>query len=72
MKKAKNKIYYDKESDALWLVVKKGQEKEYKEIAPGVGLELGKNGEVLGIEILNASKVLGKKMFGKTTSISPY
>lgn len=71
MKKAKNKIYYDKESDALWLVVKKGQEEEYKEIAPGIGLELGKNGEVLGIEILNASKVLGEKLFGKTVPMSP-
>lgn len=71
MKKAKSKIYYDKESDALWLMIKRGQEEEYKEVAPGIGLELGKNGEVLGIEILNASKVLGKRIFGKTAPISP-
>lgn len=71
MKKAKSKIYYDKESDALWLMIKKCQEEEYKEIAPGIGLELGKIGEVLGIEILNASKVLRKKIFGKTAPIFP-
>lgn len=71
MKKAKSKIYYDKESDTLWLLVEKGHEEEYKEIAPGINLELGKNGEVLRIEILNASKVLGKKIFGVTIPISP-
>lgn len=70
MKKTKSKIYYDKESDALWLLVKKGQEEAYKEIAPGINLELGKNGELLGIEILNASRVLGKRMFGKIPTAS--
>lgn len=63
MKKGKEKIYYDKKSDALWLFIKRGQEEEYKEIAPGINVELGKNGEVLGIEILNASKVLVEKIF---------
>ncbi len=52
-------INYDKKSDALYLILKKGPEEEYKEIAPGVGVELGKNGELLGIEILRASKTLG-------------
>lgn len=62
MKKAKQKIYYDKKTDVLWLNIKSGPEEEYKEIAPGVGIELNKKGELLGIEILNASKVLGSKL----------
>lgn len=62
MKKLKQKIYYDKETDVLWLMIKSGPEEEYREIAPGVNVELGKNGEVLGIEILDASKVLGAKL----------
>lgn len=62
MKKAKGKIYYDRKSDALWLLIKSGEEEEVKEVAPGVSVELGKNGELLGIEILNASKVLGEKI----------
>lgn len=62
MKKAKSKIYYDKKTDTLWLNVKSGLEEEYKEVAPGVNIELNKKGEVLGIEILNASKVIGSKL----------
>lgn len=62
MKKAKEKIFYDKKSDALWLLVKSGPEYEHKEVSPGIFVELGKSGELLGIEILNASRVLGSKM----------
>lgn len=58
MKKNKQKVYYDKKSDVLWFLIESGPEFEYKEIAPGVSLELGKNGELLGIEILNASKTV--------------
>ncbi len=62
MKKIKEKVYYDKKSDALWLLIKRGFEEEVKEVAPGVNIELGRDGELLGIEILNASKVLGEKI----------
>lgn len=65
MKKTKDKIFYDKKSDVLWLLVKSGQEYEHKEVSPGVSVELGKNGELLGVEILNASKILGSKIAGK-------
>jgi len=65
VKKVKEKIYYDKKSDTLWLLVKSGLEEEVKEVAPGVNIELGKNGELLGIEILNASKILGRKIVKK-------
>jgi len=62
MKRIKEKIYYDKKTDVLWLLVKGGVEEEHREITPGVSVELGKNGELLGIEILNASRVLGEKI----------
>ncbi len=62
MKKTNQKIYYDKKTDVLWFNIKSGVEEEHKEIAPGVSIELGKNGELLGIEILNASKTLGSKL----------
>lgn len=54
----KEKIYYDKKADVLWFLIKSGSESEYREITPGVSVELGKEGELLGIEILNASKVI--------------
>ena len=62
MKKAKEKVYYDKKTDVLWLMVKPGPEDKHQEIAPGISVELDKNGQLLGIEILNASKVLGSKL----------
>ncbi|EKD91093.1 MAG: hypothetical protein ACD_30C00047G0018 [uncultured bacterium] len=62
MKKTNQKIYYDKKTDVLWFNIKGGLEEEYKEVAPGVNLELDKNGELLGIEVLNASKTLGSKL----------
>ena len=67
MKRPKDKIYYDKKSDALWLLVKSGIEEEVKEVSPGVNVELGKHGELLGIEILNASKVIGEKLIKVNT-----
>lgn len=66
MKKTKDKIYYDKKTDVLWFMIKTGPEEEHREIAPGVSVELNKKGEVLGIEILNASKVMGSKFRAKS------
>lgn len=65
-KKNKQKIYYDKKTDILWFLVKSGPEFEYKEIAPGISVELGKKGELLGIEILNVSKVIKPLLEQKT------
>lgn len=62
IKQSKEKVYYDKKTDVLWLMVKSGLEEDHREITPGISLELGKNGELLGIEILNASKLLGSKL----------
>ena len=70
MSKKNSSIYYDKKSDALWIKIKAGVEVESKEVAPGVNIELGKNKELLGIEVLNASKVLGKKIYPKIPTIT--
>lgn len=51
-------VQYDPESDVLYLGARKGFEEEYVEVAPGVGVELDEDGKVIGIEILNASKVM--------------
>lgn len=57
-KSRKKDVHYDAESDVLYLGAKRGYEDEYIEIAPGIGAELNKQGKVIGIEIINASKVM--------------
>lgn len=49
--------HYDEELDLLYLA-KQGMEEECVEIQPGVNLEFNKEKEIIGIEILNASKIL--------------
>lgn len=56
--KIQNKIInYDRKSDVFYIGIKSGLEEECIEIAPGVNVEINGNGEVIGIEILNASKI---------------
>jgi len=52
-----NKKYnYDKESDSLYIYVKEGKEESFEEILPGINIELNKDNEVIGIEIIKASR----------------
>ncbi len=51
---------YDGESDSLYIIISKGAEEGFIELAPDINLELGKNGKVIGIEILRARRVLRK------------
>ena len=54
---SKSVVNYDSNSDVLYIVAKKAKEEEYVEIAPGINVELDDKGEVIGVEILNASKI---------------
>lgn len=48
-------INYDFESDVLYIAAKKATKAEFIKIAPGINIELDEKGEVIRIEILNAS-----------------
>lgn len=50
-------MHYDKEIDVLAVYLSRGRAEELAEIAPGISVELGSAGNVVGFEILNASKV---------------
>lgn len=50
-------VHYDKKMDVLYLS-REGEEEAVEEIYPGINLELDKEGTIVGIEILNASKLL--------------
>jgi len=59
------KISYDKEADALNIVLKTGPVDKTVEISPEIFLDLDKKGNPLYIEIIGASEKTGKKDFGK-------
>ncbi len=51
-------VNYDSKSDVLYIVARKGKEEQFVEVAPGINVELDEKGEVIGIEILDASNFL--------------
>lgn len=59
------RITYDKEVDALNVVLRTGKVAETREISPEILLDLDKNGNPLYLEIIGASEKIGKKNFGK-------
>ena len=61
------KITYDKNVDALNVILRSGSVAKTLEIAPEIMLDFDKNGKPLYIEILGASEKIGKKNFGKVT-----
>lgn len=48
--------HYDKESDSLYISLKEGEEERFEEVVPEIHLEFDKNNEMIGIEILKASR----------------
>jgi uncharacterized protein YuzE len=53
-------VKYYPENDVLYVLIQAGEEAKSVEIEPGVTAELDKNGKLIGIEILDASKYLRK------------
>ena len=51
-------VNYDASTDVLYLVTHEGVETEFEEIIPGVNVEMDEQGQVIGVEILGASRVL--------------
>ena len=54
------KIQYEKETDTLTIVLREARVKESDELRPGVLVDFGYDGGVVGMEILEASKVVEK------------
>ena len=54
----KKMVHYDKKSDVLYFGVQKGVEEEFVEVAPGISAEFDARKNLIGIEVLNASKIL--------------
>ena len=54
--------HYDARADVLYLVAAAGPIYRSTEVAPGITLEYGKDGDIVGLEILRASRVLAEKV----------
>lgn len=67
------KFEYDKEADTAYIYledfIEDGQVKKTIELNDNIILDFDKDGKLLGIEILNASKILNQKSLLKAQSI---
>ncbi len=57
-----NQVKYDPQADVLYLVSKSGTIEHSQEVSPGITIEHNSEGEVVGVEVLHASKVLTNKV----------
>ena len=57
-----SKVQYDARADVLYLVYDEGEIARSMEASPGITVEFGDAGNILGIEILRASLVLTEKV----------
>ncbi len=58
-------VEYDKKADAIYIWLRKAKYDISEELAENVILDLDKNGRIIGIEVLGASKNLGKDLVMK-------
>jgi uncharacterized protein YuzE len=58
------KIEYDPERDLLYIYFADGEKKsaETVTIRPGVHADFDKDGKLIGIEVIDASELMGKKI----------
>lgn len=54
----KTQVRYFEKEDVLHLLIAEGQEARSLELAPNITVELNKDNELIGVEILNASSFL--------------
>ncbi len=54
------KYHYDKKSDSLFIYLEEGEEESFEEIVPGINIELNKADEIIGVEVLKASRFTKK------------
>ncbi|MEM2994819.1 MAG: DUF2283 domain-containing protein [Candidatus Bathyarchaeia archaeon] len=59
------KVEYDSEADAMYIWLRKTKYEISEELAENVIIDLDKNGRIIGIEILDISKNLGRELVNK-------
>ena len=59
------RVEYDQKADAMYIWLRKAKYDISEELAENVVIDLDKNGRIIGIEVLDASKNLGKELVAK-------
>lgn len=59
------RVEYDAKADAMYIWLRKARYEISEELAENVVIDLDKNGRIIGIEILDASKNMGKELVNK-------
>jgi uncharacterized protein YuzE len=62
------RVEYDSKADAMYIWLRKAKYDISEELAENVIIDLDKNGRIIGIEVLDASKNLGKELVTKILS----
>jgi uncharacterized protein YuzE len=64
------KIEYDPEANALYITLRDGQIDHTVEVSENLYIDIGPDGEPLGIEILAARELIGPESLGNITLIN--
>jgi len=59
------RVEYDSKADAMYIWLRKAKYEISEELAENVIIDLDKRGRIIGIEILDASKNVGKQLVNK-------
>ncbi|MBI3913340.1 MAG: DUF2283 domain-containing protein [Chloroflexi bacterium] len=51
-------LNYDQANDILYIVIREGEEHHFDEVAEGIVVEFDKDNQPIGIEMINASRVV--------------
>ena len=62
MDKDKIKVWFDEEEDILYVSFKEGVVVDSEEIEKDIRVEYGKEGEIMGVEIHNLTKMVAKSL----------
>jgi uncharacterized protein YuzE len=62
------RVEYDEKADAMYIWLRKAKYDVSEELAENVVIDLDKNGRIIGIEVLGASKNLGKELVTRILS----
>lgn len=57
------KVSYDQEADAVYIEISDKQPEGVIEVKEGINLDVTSDGEIVGIELLNAEKKISLKSF---------